>query len=68
MRVKVPPVRGRRDAKSTHIETNHQNEARNRAESVNVLTTSLILPCKSSWLASNKITLKSVQVAIRKVR
>lgn len=33
MRVKIPPVRGRRDAKSTHIEINHQSEAGNRAES-----------------------------------
>jgi hypothetical protein len=33
MRVKVPPVRGRRDAKPTHMEANHQSEAGNRAES-----------------------------------
>ena len=33
MRVKVPPVRGRRDAKSTHMEVNHQSEAGIRAES-----------------------------------
>lgn len=33
MRVKAPSVRGKRDAKSTHMEVNHQNEAGNRAES-----------------------------------